>query len=176
MPSLRSMRTGIGGDLCSAGPRLRGACSVGMAGARPASCRQVPHPACPATRLPLLPPQVLLEAGAEVNAVDANDNSALHYAAGYGNVEAAQLLLAKCVGPGAAGLGAAATCGPAGWMGVVGEQCWAFRGLPSRQAMWLRLVCTCCWRAPCGSPAAAGQVACLQQQHPCLLCCLPVQP
>lgn len=46
--------------------------------------------------LPLLLAQVLLDAGADVNAVDANENSALHYAAGYGNLEAAQLLLDKC--------------------------------------------------------------------------------
>ncbi len=39
--------------------------------------------------------QVLLEAGADVNAVDANENTSLHYAAGYGNQEAAKLLLEK---------------------------------------------------------------------------------
>ena len=39
--------------------------------------------------------QVLLEAGADVDALDSNENTALHYAAGYGNVEAATLLMDK---------------------------------------------------------------------------------
>ncbi len=62
-------------------------------------------PTRPATWPLLFPPhhQVLLEAGADANAVDANDNTALHYAAGYGNLEAAQLLLDKCVGLGGGG-------------------------------------------------------------------------
>lgn len=44
---------------------------------------------------PLPTQQVLLDAGADVNVVDSNENSALHYAAGYGNVEAARLLLER---------------------------------------------------------------------------------
>lgn len=38
---------------------------------------------------------MLLEAGATVDALDSNENTALHYAAGYGNIEAAKLLLEK---------------------------------------------------------------------------------
>ena len=41
------------------------------------------------------PGQALLDAGAAVDALDGNQNSALHYAAGYGNIEAARLLLDK---------------------------------------------------------------------------------
>ncbi|TMX04179.1 hypothetical protein EJD97_011047 [Solanum chilense] len=37
--------------------------------------------------------QVLLEAGAEVDALDKNKNTALHYAAGYGRKECVALLL-----------------------------------------------------------------------------------
>ena len=37
--------------------------------------------------------QALLEAGADANSKDDNENTALHYAAGYGNVPAATLLL-----------------------------------------------------------------------------------
>lgn len=37
--------------------------------------------------------QVLLEAGAKVDALDKNKNTALHYAAGYGRKECVQLLL-----------------------------------------------------------------------------------
>ena len=40
--------------------------------------------------------QALLEAGADANAKDENDNTALHYAAGYGNTDAAALLLDRC--------------------------------------------------------------------------------
>lgn len=59
-----------------------------------ASSRPSPGPGLAA---PPSPPrvQVLLEAGADVNAVDANENTSLHYAAGYGNQEAAKLLLEK---------------------------------------------------------------------------------
>ena len=37
--------------------------------------------------------QVLLEAGAKVDALDKNKNTALHYAAGYGRKECVALLL-----------------------------------------------------------------------------------
>lgn len=37
--------------------------------------------------------QVLLEAGAEVDALDKNKNTALHYATGYGRKECVALLL-----------------------------------------------------------------------------------
>lgn len=37
--------------------------------------------------------QVLLEAGALVDALDKNKNTALHYAAGYGRKECVELLL-----------------------------------------------------------------------------------
>lgn len=51
----------------------------------------------PAAHLPpphhTAPQQALLEAGADVNAIDSNKNTALHYAAGYGNATATQLLL-----------------------------------------------------------------------------------
>lgn len=36
-----------------------------------------------------------MDAGANVNAVDDNDNTALHYAAGYGNIEVARILVNK---------------------------------------------------------------------------------
>ena len=51
----------------------------------------------PPARHPSPPPcpQVLLEAGADVNALDVNENTALHYAAGYGNMDSAQLLMDK---------------------------------------------------------------------------------
>jgi ankyrin repeat protein len=44
---------------------------------------------------PLPRPQALLEAGADANARDDNQNTALHYAAGYGNVESATALLER---------------------------------------------------------------------------------
>lgn len=37
--------------------------------------------------------EVLLEAGAAVDALDKNNNTALHYAAGYGREECVELLL-----------------------------------------------------------------------------------
>jgi ankyrin repeat protein len=37
--------------------------------------------------------EVLLEAGAAVDALDKNNNTALHYAAGYGRDECVELLL-----------------------------------------------------------------------------------
>lgn len=70
----------------------------------PALC--APHSCCPAPASF----QVLLEAGADANAVDANDNTALHYAAGYGNLEAAQLLLDKCVRGNQLGVAAPCCC------------------------------------------------------------------
>ena len=42
-----------------------------------------------------VPCQALMDAGANVNAVDDNDNTALHYAAGYGNIEVARILVNK---------------------------------------------------------------------------------
>lgn len=42
------------------------------------------------------PAQALLDAGADANAKDENANTALHYAAGYGNSDAAALLLDQC--------------------------------------------------------------------------------
>ncbi len=39
--------------------------------------------------------RVLLDGGADVNAVDVNENTALHYAAGYGNMDSAKLLIEK---------------------------------------------------------------------------------
>lgn len=45
----------------------------------------------------LLRIQVLLEFGAEVDAADANLNTALHYAAGYGQADGVRLLLKQCV-------------------------------------------------------------------------------
>jgi hypothetical protein len=60
---------------------------------------------------------------AKLNAVDNNKNTALHYAAGYGQPESVTLLLercARCAGAGrlsavggAAGIGVRATCAPA---------------------------------------------------------------
>lgn len=41
--------------------------------------------------------QVLIEAKAKLDAVDNNQNTALHYAAGYGQAEACKLLVEKCV-------------------------------------------------------------------------------
>jgi ankyrin repeat protein len=38
----------------------------------------------------------LLDAGADMNAVDHNKNTSLHYAAGYGQAECVALLLKKC--------------------------------------------------------------------------------
>jgi hypothetical protein len=37
-----------------------------------------------------------MEAGAKLDAKDANSNTALHYAAGYGQAESVKLLLEKC--------------------------------------------------------------------------------
>jgi ankyrin repeat protein len=37
--------------------------------------------------------EVLLDAGAEVDALDKNNNTALHYAAGYGREDCVELLL-----------------------------------------------------------------------------------
>lgn len=50
-----------------------------------------------------------------MNAVDANENTSLHYAAGYGNQEATKLLLEKWVFrrvPGAHALGDHLHCNP----------------------------------------------------------------
>ena len=41
--------------------------------------------------------EVLLEAGASVDAADNNQNTALHYAAGYGQDDGVALLLKQCV-------------------------------------------------------------------------------
>jgi ankyrin repeat protein len=41
--------------------------------------------------------QVLLSFGADVDASDNNKNTALHYAAGYGQDEGVKLLLKQCV-------------------------------------------------------------------------------
>lgn len=40
--------------------------------------------------------QVLLEFKAEVDVADTNDNTALHYAAGYGQADGVKLLLKQC--------------------------------------------------------------------------------
>ena len=39
--------------------------------------------------------QMLIEAGADIDAVDENKNTAAHYSAGYGNVESVSLLKKK---------------------------------------------------------------------------------
>ncbi len=43
--------------------------------------------------------QVLLSFGADVDASDNNKNTALHYAAGYGQSQGVELLLKQCVCP-----------------------------------------------------------------------------
>lgn len=48
-------------------------------------------------RMKFLRVQVLLEFGAEVDAADANENTALHYAAGYGQADGVRLLLKQYV-------------------------------------------------------------------------------
>jgi Ankyrin repeats (many copies) len=65
----------------------RSRCSHGAYGSARAS----------ADRLPGAAVQVLLSFGADVNASDNNKNTALHYAAGYGQDDGVKLLLKQCV-------------------------------------------------------------------------------
>lgn len=75
---------------------VAGAVVVACAGPQPAALGSTLH--VPATRTPPrhgTRAQVLIEAKAKLDAVDNNKNTALHYAAGYGQAEACKLLIQR---------------------------------------------------------------------------------